>query len=120
VESDGKLLDRLTPARQLQWDDRTRRSGTVSVDTANTLAWQHGKWQFAGDDLQTIAGSLGRWYDMKFLFKDTALRNCKMYASFDNTSPLSQVLTTMSNVIDIRWTIDEQHRTVTLSGKGCQ
>jgi ferric-dicitrate binding protein FerR (iron transport regulator) len=120
VENTGKILDRLTPARQLQWNERTRQARTVSVDTTHILAWQHGQLQFAGEDLQEIAAALGRWYGMKFILKNETLRSCKMYASFDNTISIQQALTVMSNVIDIQWTIDEKDRVVTLSGKGCQ
>ena len=120
VDNAGKVLDQLTPARQLQWDHRTGESRSVAVDTSNILAWQHGKLQFSGDPLASIAGSLERWYNVKIIFKDTAVGNCKLIASFDNTITLSQALEIISNVIDIKWTIDEKQRIVTLSGKGCQ
>lgn len=120
VDNAGKVLDQLTPARQLQWDHRTGESRSVAADTSNVLAWQHGKLQFPGDSLASIIGTLERWYDMKIVFRDPALGNCKLYASFDNTTSLPNLLTTISNVMDIQWTIDKKQRIVTLSGKGCQ
>jgi ferric-dicitrate binding protein FerR (iron transport regulator) len=120
VDNAGKVLDQLTPARQLQWDHRTGGSRTETVDTSNVLAWQHGKLQFPGDPLKSIAGSLERWYDMKIVFKDTAMGNCKLYASFDNKTSLPDILTAVSKVMDFQWTIDQKQRIVTLSGKGCQ
>lgn len=120
VDNAGKVLDQLTPARQLQWDHRTAQYQTVAIDTSNVLAWQRGVFQFSGDPLVSIAGSLERWYNMKIIFKDTAVGKCKLYASFYNTVTISELLETVSHVIDIKWAIDEKQRIVTLSGKGCQ
>jgi ferric-dicitrate binding protein FerR (iron transport regulator) len=119
VDKAEKVLDQLMPARQLQWDDRTRQSRTVSVDTAFVCAWRSGQLRFDGR-LGDIAGTLSRWYNMKIVFKDIALRNCRLLGAFDNKTPLSKVLTIMSQIIDLHWTMDEKHRIVTLSGKGCQ
>jgi ferric-dicitrate binding protein FerR (iron transport regulator) len=120
VDQAGKELDQLTPARQLQWDDRTRQSRTVSVDTANILAWQSGELRFDNERLEVIAGALGRWYNVKILFKDSAMRNCRLLAKFDGKILLSQLLDALSNTIDLHWAMDEKRRIVTLSGKGCQ
>jgi len=117
VEDQDSLLDRLTPARQLQWNGKTRQSMTVSVDTAHTLAWQHGQLQFDDETLEDIAGTLSRWYNVKIILKDQPLRGYRLIGSFKNTEPLSQVLTAMSQLIDLHWTYNEKDRTVTLSGK---
>jgi ferric-dicitrate binding protein FerR (iron transport regulator) len=120
VENKDSLLDRLTPARQLQWDGRTRQSRTASVDTAHTLAWQHGQLQFDDETLEDIAGMLSRWYNVQFIIKGQPLRGSKLFGSFNNTTSLSQVLTAMSNLSDLHWTFNEKDRIVTLSGTGHQ
>ncbi|MDO6430462.1 DUF4974 domain-containing protein [Flavitalea sp. BT771] len=120
VENQHSLLDRLTPARQLQWNEKSRQSRTVSVDTAHTLAWQHGQLQFDDETLEEIAGTLSRWYNVKFIFKDQSSRSYRMIGSFNNTEPLSQVLTAMSSLVDLHWTFSEKDRTVTLSGRAHQ
>jgi len=120
VENRNNLLDRLTPASQLQWNEKTLQSRTISVDTVHTLAWQHGQLQFDDETLEDIAGTLSRWYNVKIIFKDPSLRSYRLIGSFNNKEPLSQVLTAMSSLIDLHWTINEKDRTVTLSGKGPQ
>jgi ferric-dicitrate binding protein FerR (iron transport regulator) len=120
VDDAGKVLDQLTPARQLQWDRQTRAYKTIQADTSNVIAWQRGRLEFNGDPLKKVTASLQRWYNMKIVFSDSAVGNCKLYASFDSKISLPQMLTTISNVIDIKWVIDEKQRIVTLSGKGCQ
>lgn len=119
VDNEGKVLDRLTPARQLQWDDHTRQSRTVTVDTTNLLAWQQGRLRFDNEKLETIAGTLSRWYNVKILFRDSALRNCRLLAEFDSKITLPQLFNAISYTIDMHWTMDEKKRIVILSGKGC-
>lgn len=120
VDNAGKVLDQLTPARQLQWDGHTRQSRTVSVDTTEVLAWQQGQLRFDYERLETIVGTLSRWYNVKILFKDSTLRNCRLMGSFDNKITLPQLLTVISNTIDMHWAMDDKKRIVILSGKGCQ
>ncbi len=120
VDNAGKVLDQLTPARQLQWDDHTRQSRTVSVDTTEIMAWQQGQLRFDYERMETIAGTLSRWYNVKILFKDSTLRNCRLMGSFDNKITLPQILTVISNTIDMQWAMDDKKRIVILSGKGCQ
>lgn len=119
VDHAGTTLGQLTAARQLQWDDRGRKAQTVSVDTNQVLGWQQGKLQFQGQTMEEIAGGFGRWYDMRFEFKDSSLRKCRYYVNFSNTLPLRDVLTTMSEMNGMSFTIDEKKHIVTLSGKGC-
>jgi len=120
VAHNGKVLDQLTAARQLQWDNNSSRSQTVSIDTNQVLGWQHGQLLFKGQTMDEIAAALGRWYNIRFIFKDTAMRRCRYYINFKNTIPLKDLLTTMSLVNDMSFTIDDKNHIVTLSGKGCQ
>jgi len=120
VAHNGKVLDQLTAARQLQWDNNSSRSQTVSIDTNQVLGWQHGQLLFKGQAMDEIAAALGRWYNIRFIFKDTAMRRCRYYINFKNTTPLKDLLTTMSLVNDMSFTIDDKNHIVTLSGKGCQ
>lgn len=119
VDNEGKVLDVLTPARQLQWDNHDRTSRTLSVDTNQVTAWQQGKLKYLGQNMEEVAASLGRWYNIRFEFKDSAVRKCRLYANFDTTQPLKAVLDAISLVIDMQFTIDRKKGLVTLTGKGC-
>lgn len=120
VAHEGKVLDQLTAARQLQWDNQNRRSQTVTVDTNQVLGWQQGHLLFKGQPLDEIAAALGHWYNVRFIFTDTAMRHCRYYINFKNTISLKELLTTMSLLNNMSFTIDEKKKVVTLSGKGCQ
>jgi ferric-dicitrate binding protein FerR (iron transport regulator) len=120
VAHEGKVVDQLTAARQLQWDHQTGQSQTISVDTNQVLGWQQGQLIFKGQTMEEIAAGLGRWYNVRFEFKDTAMRRCRFYINFKNTIPLKDLLTTLSYANGMSFTIDDKNHIVTLSGKGCQ
>lgn len=120
VAYEGKVLDQLTAARQLQWDNHNRTSQTISADTNQVLGWQQGQLIFKGQTMEEIAAGLGRWYNVRFIFKDTAMRRCRYYVNFKNTIPLKDLLTTLSLVNGMSFAIEDKNHTVTLSGKGCQ
>jgi ferric-dicitrate binding protein FerR (iron transport regulator) len=119
VDNAGKALDVLTPARQLQWDRQQQAFKTLTVDTAVVTAWQQGKLQFNGQTMDVIAGVLARWYKMRFTFRDSSVRYCRAYAQFKSDTPLTEVLASMSLVLDFKYIIDDKQRIVTLYGKGC-
>ncbi|HTI07565.1 MAG TPA: FecR domain-containing protein [Puia sp.] len=119
VAHDGKILDQLTAARQLQWDNRNSRSQTVSVDTSQVMGWQQGWLLFRGQPLEEIAASLGHWYNVQFEFSDSVLRRCRYYIKIKNTTPLEETLSTISALNNMKFTIDTTRRLVTLSGKRC-
>jgi hypothetical protein len=76
--------------------------------------------RFQGESFADIASTLENWYGVKIAFLDLGMRNCRYYMSFDNTLPLTKLLTAMAEIADIEYVFDETKRTVTLSGKGCQ
>src|SRR5882757_1550749 len=73
VAHNGKVLDQLTAARQLQWDNHSRTSQILSVDTNQVLGWQQGQLLFKGQTMEEIAAALGRWYNVRLIFRDTTM-----------------------------------------------
>jgi len=120
VSHEGKVLDQLTAARQLQWDNQRNQSQTVSADTSQVLGWQQGKLLFQGKTMEEITASLGRWYNVRFIFKEPTMRRCRYYLNFENSVPLKEILTSISALNGMSFTIDTKNNIVTLSGKGCQ
>jgi transmembrane sensor len=96
-------LGMLTPARQLQLDTRTGRSAVAMVDTN-----------------QEIASSLGRWYNVRFVFANPLIRRCRYYLNFDNSISLQQLLAALRETTDLNFQVDDANHTVTVSGSGCQ
>jgi len=120
VGDSTRILDVLTPARQLQVDTRTGQAHTITVDTNMVVSWQQGKLQFAGQTMEEIAASLGRWYNVQFTFADPAIGHCRYYLNFENTISLEKLLAILKETTDLSYQFDEDRRKVTLSGNACQ
>jgi ferric-dicitrate binding protein FerR (iron transport regulator) len=119
VRDSARVLDVLTAARQLQVDRRTGMTTTVSVDTGQVVGWRQGKLQFSGQTMEEITASLGRWYNVQFVFADPAISRCRYYLNFENTIPLQQMLTALKETTDLSFREDPADHTVTISGNGC-
>lgn len=120
VQDSSKVLDVLTPARQLQLDTRTGQARTISIDTSQVIGWQQGRLQYSGQTMEEIAASLGRWYNIQFVFSNPQTRGCRYYLNFENTISLSDLLKIMGESTGITFQSDEDHHRVIMSGKECQ
>ncbi|GGA96105.1 FecR family protein [Puia dinghuensis] len=119
VRDSARVLDVLTTARQLQVDARTGNSTTVTIDTSQVAGWRQGKLQFSGQTMEEITASLGRWYNIQFVFANPAISRCRYYLNFENTISLQQMLAALKETTDLSFQEDATHHTVTISGNGC-
>ena len=119
VQDSVRVLDELTAARQLQVDKRTGRATTATIDTSQVLGWRQGKLQFPGQTMEEVAASLGRWYNVQFVFTNPAIGRCRYYLNFENTISLQQMLAALKETTDLRFEEDAAHHMVTVSGNGC-
>lgn len=72
---------------QLQYD---KESSTMAE-----TSWTKDKFMFKGDSFLSIAATLERWYDVKFVFEDEASKNRSYNASFNNDESLESILSTL-------------------------
>jgi len=119
VGDSARVLDVLTAARQLQVDTRTGHSTTVTIDTSQVLGWRQGRLQYSGQTMEEIAASLGRWYNIRFVFANPAIGRCRYYLNFENSISLQQLLATLKETTDLNFQDDVARHTVTISGNGC-
>jgi transmembrane sensor len=117
VESGSKELAILTPLEQLQFDRSNKIATASSLDTNTVLAWKKGILSFQGQTLADITEVLERWYSVKISFSTPGTEKCRYYMSFDNKMPLNELLGTMSEITEMKYTINKQ--TITISGKPC-
>ena len=120
VRDSVHIFDVLTPAKQLQVDTRTGKSTLAVIDTSQVMGWRNGKLQFSGQTLEEIAASLGRWYNIRFIFANPAIGSCRYYLNFENTIPLQQLLAALKETTDLDFREDKPNHTVTISGAACQ
>lgn len=119
LAEDTKELAELTPSTQYRFNKNNKTGKILPIDTSRITAWKKGLLQFAGEAFSEIAVVLENWYDTKINFASPDLLHCRFYMSFDNTTPLPTLLSTLSRVteMDFRFNIDSS--VVTISGKGC-
>jgi ferric-dicitrate binding protein FerR (iron transport regulator) len=120
VRDSVRELDVLTTASQLRVDTRNGRSTRSMIDTNQVMGWREGKLQFPGQTMEEIAASLGRWYDVRFVFANPAINRCRYYLNFENTISLQQMLEALKVATDLDFREDDTNHTVTISGTGCK
>jgi transmembrane sensor len=119
VASGSRQLAVLNPSQELRFD-RTNGTSNVSIsDTSNVIAWQKGELRFSGQPLSEIAATLERWYGMRITFSNPGMANCRYYMSFDNNISLYKLLGAMSAIAAMKYQVDEQNKSISLSGNEC-
>lgn len=58
----------LRPAQQAQLNRTGNMQVVYNLDTAATVAWKNGYFNFKGMDIKTIMQQIGRWYDVDITF----------------------------------------------------
>ncbi|RAV30001.1 FecR family protein [Sinomicrobium soli] len=74
----------LDPYEQGVYD---RDSGTFSKDTVDPdsfLLWKDGIIRFDDATMEEVASRLERWYGVRFIFENRALKECHLTATYDN------------------------------------
>jgi transmembrane sensor len=118
VDDNSRELARLTPTGQLEYDKKNKTVNISTIDTSAIRAWKNGKLQFAGQTLTEIAATLERWYGVNIVFTNPGIGNCRYYMSFDNSISLEKLMLTMSDLTEMKYSIDKN--TITISGTKCQ
>ena len=119
VTDDSRELGILSPSYELKFDRRTKTQTITPVDTSNVLAWKNGKLKFNGESLAEIAVALENWYDVKIQLQNNSVAACRYYMSVENTTPLEELLTLLSNVSEIRYNVNKEKTAVKIFGQGC-
>lgn len=110
----------LTPAMQFRFNPKQKTSTTAAIDSNSVLAWKQGRLRFEGESFANIASSLERWYGIKIVFNNPAMRHCRYYMSFDSKDSLEKVLSSMAELTGLNYSLDNPSNTITLSGNGCK
>jgi ferric-dicitrate binding protein FerR (iron transport regulator) len=120
VGEHGRLLDVLSPTRQLRYNRQTKTFTTVIADTNAVLAWKNGRLLFQGETFAEIARAIEAWYGVQVEFASPGMRWCRYYMSFDHSMPIERLLVTMSVITETQYAFDPKNNTIVLSGKECK
>ena len=82
----------------------------------NIMSWRDGVFEFEDVPLKAALPKLASFYNFNFKFQNNKIGECKITASF-NKQPLSEVISTLESILDIKFT--RKGNLITLSGRGC-
>ncbi|HZI52179.1 MAG TPA: FecR domain-containing protein [Chitinophagaceae bacterium] len=120
VDHEEKELGMLSPSGQLQYDKSRETASLVTIDSNSVIGWRRGQLQFDGETFSEIAGSIENWYGVKIVLTNPGMGACRFYMSFDNTIALDKLLQAMSIITEMKYSINNNTNTITISGKECR
>jgi len=118
VDNDHKSSVVLTPNEQVVYDNQTAAGQKNTVEAAKTLTWASSDMIFDGVPFRSIAASLGKRYQVDIQFKNPALENCPITASFNGTESLKDILEILCTARGTTYKFENQQK-VTIDGNGC-
>lgn len=98
VKDVDKLLGFVKPDQQLKYDRKTRTSRAAQINASLYTSWINNELQLSNVSMEEAAETLSRWYNVKIVFNDSALRNSKFTASFPAGAPIKQVMSIISKI----------------------
>jgi len=119
VEDDSKLLAVLTPDQQMRYSLPDAKAEQQTVN-ANTLVtdWTREEMVFNGISFEEIGVVLSKRYGVPVRFKNQALKNCKIRASFYGTEKIEQVASVLCGIRNGSYQ-ELPDGTIMLDGEGC-
>ncbi|UZO81315.1 DUF4974 domain-containing protein [Aquimarina sp. ERC-38] len=85
-------------------------------DPYKTLAWTINELIFDGETLEEVVRQLQRWYGVKIVLKNDAIKLCRFKATFYDES-LHEVLNTLKYAGNLHYKIDDD--LIEIDGEGC-
>ncbi|WP_207514615.1 FecR family protein [Longitalea luteola] len=81
-----------------------------SPDIEEVMAWKNGRFEFVGNNIQSVMGQLSRWYNVDIVYEGT-LPEANFVGAIARTEKLSQVLKMLELTNVIRFKIQERTAT---------
>ena len=118
VENDHKSSVILTPNEQVVYDNLATAGQKNKVEATKTLIWASSDMVFDGVSFKSIAASLSKRYQVDIEFKNPALENCPITASFNGTESLKDILEILCTARSTTYKFENIQK-VTIDGNGC-
>ncbi|PYF68996.1 FecR family protein [Pedobacter nutrimenti] len=117
VQQQKKTLGVLNPSAELLLDNHTGGIKITQVDPNQVSGWSRGLMEFSGKTLEEISMSLGRWYNVRFIFPDAGLGAARYYLKFNHKLSLNEILAIMTETTGLVFKTDLQHRIIMVTEK---
>jgi len=118
VEDDHKISVILTPNEQVVCDNNTEIAQKNKVEASRALTWAGSDMTFDGESFKSIAVLLSRRYQVSIEFKNPALEQCPITASFTGTETLKDILEILCTARGTTYKFENAQK-VTIDGNGC-
>lgn len=119
VEEGEKVLAILTTDHQVVYNVLRASAEKQVVNAVAQAEWVSQDMVFESATMETIAATLSRRYHVNIQFKNEALKNCLVRASFTGMESLTEVLDVICMVRNASYTI-ENNQNVMIAGQPCQ
>lgn len=107
----------LKPNEQMSCNQSNSHFKIKSLSNAyEYVSWKDGVLRFRDMDFEQIARKIERWYDVKIIFKNAAVRKCQFEGTFNNV-PVEKVMNMLRMTANFEYVM--QGDSITISGKGC-
>ncbi|GGH25300.1 DUF4974 domain-containing protein [Sphingobacterium alkalisoli] len=99
----------LNPGQQSVLENGKFKVEAVSTD--DYISWVHNQFVFNDTPLEETFAQLERWYDVTFDYPKATV-NERIYAEIGRNRKLSEVLNTLEEIVDLKFTIEGRRVTV--------
>lgn len=80
-----------------------------SVDTHLYTSWVNGVFEFENMELEYIMAQLGRWYDVKFFFKEEQQKHIRFTGAIKRDKPFEFMLKMIEKVEPVKFSIKDEY-----------
>jgi ferric-dicitrate binding protein FerR (iron transport regulator) len=102
----GQFLTELLPGENARFDIAQKRINISNVDTDFFTSWKDGSLLFKDKTLEEITRKFERWYNVKVVFEDEAIKKIKYTGTILKNKPIDQVFDILKYTAGIEYSIE--------------
>lgn len=99
----------LEPGDQSMIVRGSSRIDIAKVDTGLYTSWVNGVFEFENMELEYIMAQLGRWYDVKFFFKEEQQKHIRFTGAIKRDKPFEFMLEMIEQVEQVKFSVKDEH-----------
>ncbi|MEO8711139.1 MAG: FecR family protein [Parafilimonas sp.] len=80
---------------------------TIKTENIIETSWVYNRLEFRGDSFEELAKKLERWYNVKIIFEDEAVKHLSFHGSFENET-VNQAFAALKAAVPFDYTINDQ------------
>lgn len=107
-----KVSVEMVPGEQLVYNVLTEDLTKIKVDTRSSFSWVNGKLDYASISLQKLLSRLTSLYGVEFRYTPNKYKNRNFRIKLNDNEPIEDVLSAISVILPIEYTIKEDIVTI--------